>query len=160
MISLRNHIEIQTTPRHLFAWLERMPQEYLSWHPDHVSCRVIQGSILEVSSEIECREYLHGKLHTVRFRMTKIIPDRRIEFNVKGMGRGAFEAQIVGENVRFIAELDIGSEIPILGFLFDRLFSRLFNRRIAEMRQHMAEEGENLKTILETAFSAGLETPR
>jgi hypothetical protein len=149
MISLRDSIEIEATPEQLFDWLERMPDEYRSWHPDHVSCRVLKGSMLEVGSEIECEEYLHGKLHSMRFRMTKVIPGRRLEFAIEGMGRGAFEAQGVGESVTFVAELDIGSEAPMLGRLFDIVFQTFFGRRIDEMRRHMAEEGRNLKAILE-----------
>ena len=150
MISLRDSIEIETTPKQLFAWLERMPQEYESWHPDHVSCRVLQGSMLEVGSEIEAEEYLHGKLHSMRFRMTKVIPERRLEFDIEGMGRGAFEAQVAGEGLNFVAELDIGSDAPLLGRLVDIVFHTFFGRRIEEMRRHMAEEGQNLKAILES----------
>lgn len=149
MISLKDGIEIHTTPGRLFTWLERMPQEYRSWHPDHVACRVIHGSMLEVGSEIECQENLHGKLHSMRFRMTKVVPDKRIEFVVIGMGRGAFDIELIGDTVRFIAELDIGSDIPIIGQLFDLIFSLVFQRRIEAMRQHMAEEGHHLKAILE-----------
>src|SRR5512139_2287478 len=103
MISLKDSIEIHTTPRQLFAWLGRMPQEYRSWHPNHIACRVIHGSLLEAGSEIECQEILHGKLHSMRFRMTKVVPDERVEFAVAGMGRGAFEAQPIGDTVRFVA---------------------------------------------------------
>lgn len=155
MISLRDSVEIRTTPGELFAWLGRMPEEYESWHPDHVACRVLHGSVLEVGSEIECQEYLHGKLHSLRFRMTKVIPDRRVEFVIERMGRGAFEAQANGDTVTFVAELDIGSDAPIVGRFVDFIISRLFNQRIESMRQHMAEEGRNLKTILESgSFSA------
>ena len=149
MISLRDSIEIQTTPQELFAWLRRMPQEYEAWHPDHVACRVLHGSMLEVGTELECQEYLHGKLHTMRFRMTKIVPDKRVEFEVEGLGRGIFEAQQTGNNVMFVAGLDIGYDAPIIGRLFDFIFSLFFEQRIESMRQHMVEEGENLKQLLE-----------
>ena len=149
MISLKDSVEIQTTPQELFAWLGQMPQEYKAWHRDHVACRVIHGSILEVGSEIECQEYLHGKLHTMRFRMTKVIPDKRVEFEVEGLGRGIFEVQQTGNNVMFVAGLDIGYDAPIIGRLFDFIFSLFFEQRIESMRQHMVEEGENLKQLLE-----------
>lgn len=150
MISLRDSIDIRTTPSQLFAWLSRLPQEYQAWHPDHVSCRIIHGSMLEVGSVIECQEYLHGKLHTLRFRMTKVITDQRVEFEVIGMGRGAFEAQQdQGETIKFVAELDIGPDIPMIGQLFDLIFSLVFKRRIADLSRHMSEEGQNLKAILE-----------
>ena len=106
--------------------------------------------MLEVGSVLKCEEYLHGKLHSMRFRTTKVVPDRRIEFQIRGIGRGAFEAQASGDTVRFVAELDVGSDAPIIGQLFDFIFSRLFNQRIESMKQHMAEEGRNLKAILES----------
>ena len=149
MISLKDVIDIQTTPKRFFTWLERLPQEYQSWHPDHVACKVISGSMLEVGSEIECQEYLHGKLHSLKFRMLKVVPYERVEFKVLGMGRGAFEVESIDDRVRFIAELDIGLDIPIIGRLFDRIFSIFFMGRIEAMKQHMVEEGRNLKEILE-----------
>jgi hypothetical protein len=157
MISLRDSIEIHANSRQLFAWLERMPQEYTSWHPDHVAYRVLQGSMLEVGSEIECEEYLHGKLHSMRLRMTKVVPDKRVEYVIEGMGRGAFETQASGDSVKFVAELDIGLDAPIIGPLFDFVFSRFFQQRIESMRQHMVEEGQNLKAILEAGpLSSGM----
>jgi hypothetical protein len=150
MISLKDSIEIHTTPKQLFAWLDRLPQEYQSWHPDHSACRVIHGSMLEAGSEIECEEYLHGKLHSMRFRMTKVVPDKRIEFEVMGLGRGAFEAQGSGDTIIFIAELGVGSDFPIIGLIFDYFFSWFFSRRIESLKVHMAEEGYNLKAILES----------
>jgi hypothetical protein len=152
MISLKDSVEIYTTPRRLFDWLERMPQEYLLWHPDHVACRIIRGSFLEVGSEIECQEYLHGKLHSMKFRVTKVIPEKRVEYAIKGIGSGAFEAFAAGDMVRFNAELDIGSNIPVAGQFFDLIFQWFFRNRIDAMKQHMAEEGLNLKAILETSI--------
>jgi len=86
----------------------------------------------------------------MRFRMTKVIPERRLEFAIEGMGRGAFEGRVAGDAVSFVAELDIGSDLPLIGSLFDILFRYFFRQRIEAMRQHMAEEGRNLKAILET----------
>ena len=104
---------------------------------------------LEVGSKIECQEYLHGELHSLTFRISKVIPNERVEFAVLGMGRGAFEVESMDDHVRFIAELDIGSELPIIGMLVDKLFSSFFLGRIEAMKQHMVEEGYNLKEILE-----------
>ena len=86
MIMLRDSITIQTKPEQLFKWLELMPQEYCSWHSDHVACRVIHGSMLQRGSEIECQEYLHGKLHILQFRLTRVDPCRRMEYEIAGLG--------------------------------------------------------------------------
>jgi hypothetical protein len=152
MISLRDSVEIQCTAGQVFSWLKNMPLEYKSWHPDHIACRVIHGSMLEVGSEIECEEYLHGKLHSLRLRISNVVPDKRVEFIIERMGRGAFEVQVNSGSVRFMAELDIGVDSPIFGPLFDFTFLRFFHQRIDAMRQHMAEEGNNLKAILESGW--------
>jgi hypothetical protein len=155
MISLRDSIEIHTTARQVFAWLESMPKEYGSWHPDHIACQVVHGSMLEVGSEIECEEYLHGKLHSLRMRVTKVVPNKRVEFAVERMGRGAFEVLTNNDTVRFVAELDIGTASPVFGPLFDYIFSWFFHQRIEAMQRHMAEEGKKLKAILESDLPFG-----
>ena len=149
MISLEDRIQIQTTPGQVFAWLERFPQEYCAWHPDHVGCRLIRGPLLEVGSEIECQEYLHGDLHTMKLRTTKVVPGKRIEYDAVGLGGGAFEVQPAGDAVTFVAELYVGSDAFIIGRLLDWVFLRLFQGRIDALKQHMVEEGINLKEILE-----------
>lgn len=150
MIALKDSIEISTTPEQLFDWIGKLPQVYTTWHPDHVSCRVLQGSMLEEGSEFECEEYLHGKLHSLRFRMTKVIPGKGVEFLIAGLGRGSFEAEKSGDGVKFIAKLTIGSDAPVIGRVFDWVFPLFFSKRIEAMRQHMVEEGRNLKAILES----------
>lgn len=155
MIRLGDRISIQTTPEQLFQWLESLPREYLSWHPDHVACRVIKGSMVQPGSEIECQEYLHGKLHTMRFRLTAVDPGRRMEYEIMALGRGAFEAIPKGEQVEFVAELGLGSDIPIVGRLMDAMVRLLLSRRLEAMRQHMREEGQNLKKIIESGWKPG-----
>lgn len=152
MIKLRDNIRIQTTPEQLFQWLESMPQEYVSWHPDHVACRVIKGSMLQLGSEIECQEYLHGELHTMRFRLTRVDPGRRLEYQIKALGKGAFEAIQKGEEVEFVAEVELGTDAPLVGRMVDTVLRVLFNRRLVAMRQHMQEEGQNLKKIIESGW--------
>jgi hypothetical protein len=152
MISLRDDISIRTTPEQLFRWLEAMPQEYKGWHPDHVDCRVIKGSMLQADTEVECREYLHGKLHSMRFYLTRIEPARRMEYRIAGLGRGVFEAIPKGDEIHFVAGLDLGSDIPIIGALLDFILRSLFPQRLSAMRQHMREEGRNLKWIIESGW--------
>ena len=90
------------------------------------------------------------KLIVLRSPLTNHREMARVEFNVEGMGRGAFETHFTNDIVKFVAELEIGSDAPIIGRLFDFFFSLLFTRRIESMQQHMAEEGRNLKAILES----------
>jgi hypothetical protein len=156
MIRLRDSVTIRTTPERLFNWLESMPQEYGSWHPDHVAYHVLSGSMHQVGSEVECKEYLHGKLHSMRFRLTKLDPARRMEYEIAALGKGAFEIIPRGEEVKFVAEVDLGSEAPIIGWLADVVLRALFGRRLEAMREHMREEGLNLKKIIESGWKPGV----
>jgi hypothetical protein len=152
LIKLRDGITIHTTPERIFNWLESMPQEYISWHPGHVAYRVVKGSVLQPGSEIECQEYLHGKLHTLRLRLTKLDPGRRMEYKIVGLGKGAFEVIPKGDKVEFVAELGIGSDIPMVGPLVDAVLRALFSRRLDAMKEHMQAEGQNLKRIIESGW--------
>jgi len=36
MITLRDSVEIRTTPEKVFEWFMHFDENYVSWHPDHV----------------------------------------------------------------------------------------------------------------------------
>ena len=155
MIRLIDRIAIRTTPERVFGWLAAMPEEYGRWHPDHVSCRVIKGSMLSPGSVIECKEYLHGKLHTLRLQTRRMEANERLDYAIKGLGRGAFTVKRRDGAVEFGAELAIGVDAPVAGWFVDMVLRVFFARRIEAMRVHMREEGANLKRILEAGPAAG-----
>jgi hypothetical protein len=155
VIKLRDTITIQTTPERIFKWLESLPQEYCAWHPDHVACRVVRGSLLQPGCEIECQEYLHGQLHILRLCLTRVDPGKRMEYEIPGLGKGAFEVIPEDSEVEFVAELGVGSDFPIVGSLVDVVLRALLSRRLEAMKRHMREEGQNLKKILESSWRAG-----
>jgi hypothetical protein len=150
MILLRDAVEIETTPEHVFDWLVHFQENYLAWHPDHVECRYLKGThLLEVDSVLYVEEYLHGELHRLKFRATEVIPNRRLEYKAGfGMG-GAFEVVPHGGKVLFIAEITMGSSFPVLGRLLDAFLEKLLSDNLEMIKQHMTEEGENLKRLLE-----------
>lgn len=153
MIRLRDSIVIRTTPETLFAWLGAMPQEYVHWHPDHVSCRLIKGSMLQVGGEAECKEYLHGRLHSMHFRIRGAQPPCRVDFEIARLGEGSFQALPSGDQTLFVAELGVGSRTPLIGPLVDAVLRFLFPGRLESMRRHMQEEGLNLKEIIESGWA-------
>lgn len=155
MINLQDSIRIQASQEHLFNWLTSLPQEYVSWHPDHVACRVIRGSLLQPGSELECQEYPHGQLHTLRLRLTRVDPGKRMKYEISRLGKGAFEVIPKDGEVEFVAELGLGSDFPIVGSLVDVVLRALLSRRLEAMREHMREEGQNLKEIIELGWRPG-----
>jgi hypothetical protein len=75
-----------------------------------------------------------------------------VEYEIEALGKGAFEVIPQGNEIEFIAELGLGSDLPILGTLIDVVFRVMFSRRLKAMRQHMREEGQNLKKIIESGW--------
>jgi hypothetical protein len=111
--------------------------------------------MFQPGSEIECKEYLHGKLHTLLLRLTKVDPGKRMEYEIPGLGKGAFEVIPKDGKVEFVAELDLGSDFPIVGSLVDVVLRALLSHRLEAMRGHMREEGQNLKEIIESGWRPG-----
>ena len=54
-----------------------------------------------------------------------------------------------GANSLFIQDTYIGTKIPLLGSVVDKLIQVLLGRLNEAFKQHMAEEDENLKRIME-----------
>lgn len=77
---------------------------------------------------------------------------KRMEYEIVGLGRGAFEVIPKGEEVEFVAELGLGSDVPVLGSLIDAILRMFLSRRLVAMKEHMREEGQNLKKIIESGW--------
>jgi hypothetical protein len=155
MIILKDSVEVEATPEEVFNWLAqrlRDKESYQAWHADHVDIRWIKGEPLKEGSVVYAEEYLHGALHKLKFRITKVVPNRLIEYRIlfpmsllapansfviepKGEGRCLFTAQ---GSLRFPR------------WLFDRMHPK-HKGKIEATEQHMQEEGENLKRALEAA---------
>lgn len=149
MIVLQDTVEINTSPGQIFAWLAHLPQNYLAWHPDHVACRYLRGGALQEGSILYCEEYLHGALHKLKLRVMKVVPDSQIVYRMfPGLG-GAFFVEAHGSHARFTADIYLGFVLPLLGATVDGLVRALFRDRIAALQQHMVQEGQNLKRLIE-----------
>lgn len=148
MAALKDAIEIKTTPERIFNGLITVfsSQElYTKWHKDHVKCQWIRGKSFEEGSILYAEEYLHGKLHKMKFLSIRFVPNRRIEYRLLFpmsiiCPRGQFSVEPRGGGCIFTAALTIR---------FGCLFSKLAKGTMEAMNNHMKEEGENLKKLLE-----------
>ncbi len=149
MEELKDSIEINVPAEKIFNWFKKIDQYYLDWHKDHVSCKVIKGNLGEVGSEIIFEEYLHGKLHRLKFFVTKIIDNQFFEYKT------TFPLSCILKNGAFQIEEKNGTSIftATLNFRFDKLLKTLVPQQIEDLKIHMKEEGENLKRILEDGQS-------
>jgi hypothetical protein len=153
MITLRDSIEAEARAEEVYRWLtQRMrdKESYRAWHPDHVDIRWIKGEPLEEGSIVYAEEYLHGDLHKLKFRITKIVPNRLIEYRI------LFPLSLLAPGNKFIIE-PTGSDactftatgsLRMPEWLF-RKMHRKHAHKIEATRQHMREEGLNLKLALE-----------
>jgi uncharacterized protein YndB with AHSA1/START domain len=147
---IEDSVEVKATPDKVYEWLIQRfesSENYRAWHPEHVSVHWIKGNGRKEGSVLYVEEYLHGELHKLKLLIAKIEPNRRIEYHLP------FPASLL---------------IPKNGFIFSSkgkgtsvftatstlrggyLFERLFKQRIQALKQHMKEEGENMKAALES----------
>ncbi len=149
MIILQDKVDINTSTEAVFEWLEHFCEHYREWHPSHVSCCYLRGSGLQVSTIIQIEETLHGKLHRLRLLVTEVIPGTRVAYRIAPGMKGAFEVKSKASKICFVATITIGIRFPLLEGLIDALLWRVLASRLAALQEHMAEEGKNLKRLLE-----------
>ncbi|HSE07228.1 MAG TPA: SRPBCC family protein [Nocardioidaceae bacterium] len=154
MIELRDTVVIDASPDAVWEWLQHLPDQYPSWHPDHLSARWVRGAGLTPGAELEVRETLHGKPHRLRLRVTQVAPGRRLRYRVlPGLG-GELAVDPAAGGSAFTAVIRLGVGSPMLGPLVDRAIRLTLGSRLATIERHQAEEGANLKSLLEQSPSA------
>ena len=143
---LEDRIWINAPPEAIFSFFEAMETNYLRWHPDHRLFRFEQGRGLREGVVVYFEEVIGDKVLKKRVHYTRIVPNRHIEFTfVKGLfrlflPRMVFRMEPQDGGTLFVAQIDIRIG-PIGAWLNRRDFQRV--------RQHMREEGENLKQLIE-----------
>jgi hypothetical protein len=153
MITLKDCIEVKATPEKVYAWLVarfKDKESYQAWHHDHVDIRWIKGEPFQEGSIIYAEEYLHGVLHRLKFRITRIVPNRVIGY------RALFPLSLVAPGNTFLIEpkgknrclfIATGS-LRLPQWLFKKITKKHENK-IQATQQHMKEEGVNLKRAVE-----------
>ncbi len=148
MVTLTDSIEIKATPEQVFNWLTNIKtgKDYQAWHPDHADFRWTKGEPFQVGSVVYFEEYLHGEMHKLKFLCTKVVPNRLIEY------KPSFPWSIFMPKSQFVME-PRGEKgcvfTATISFRAGSLFKKLSKKRVEAVKQHMKEEGENLKKILE-----------
>ena len=153
MITLKDSIEVKSTPEKVFTWLMQRfkdKKSYQSWHPDHVDIRWIKGEPFREGSIIYAEEYLHGDLHKLKFRVTKIVPNRLVEY------RALFPLSIIAPLNTFLIEpkgknscmFTATGSLRLPRWLFEKITKKHENK-IRATQRHMKEEVVNLKRAVE-----------
>jgi len=152
-VILTDSIEIKTTPEKIFNFFANLvdDESYRAWHPDdHVALRWIEGQPWEEGSVVYAEEYIHGKLHKLKFVVTKVIPNREIEYAPvswllrRYSPKNTFSLQQKEGTCVFTA-----TGTYRIGWLVKTFAKKRLERGLSSVKKHMKEEGENLKRILE-----------
>ena len=152
-VTLTDSIEIKTTPEKIFKFFTNLSDDesYRAWHPDdHVSLRWIKGEPWQVGSVVYAEEYIHGELHKLKFVVTKMVQNRRIEYAPENrflrfyIPKNTFAVEQKGDICVFTASVTYR-----IGWLAKTFAGEKLKRGLFGVKKHMKEEGENLKNILE-----------
>ena len=153
-VILKHSIEIRTTPERIFEFFYNLvdDESYRAWHPDdHVAMRWTKGSPWQEGSVIYAEESIDGKLYKLTFIVTRVVPNREIEyvpvsrFRRRYTPKYTFSVEPKKADCIFTAAVHI--RVPLLPKL---LAGKRIERGLSSVQKHMKEEGENLKRILET----------
>ena len=144
---LADSVHIRTSPDRAFAFFEGMAENYLRWHPDHVSFRWIAGRGMAEGVAFHFEERIAGKLLRKTVRLTRVVPGRWIEFVPTNrlfrlvLPSIAFTSEVEGAGV--VVRQTIRLRIGPLGAWLNR-------REFAAVARHMHEEGLNMRRLLES----------
>jgi len=148
MLILEDIAELRAQPCEVYDWFRNLVDNYKEWHPDHVSCRYVRGKPMQVGSVLYVEEYLHGRLHKLRFKLTSIEPDRLFRYRIAPGLSGGFRITPTKSGARLEAKVCVGWKLPIIGPIVDFVVTKLFEAELSDLRAHMREEGRNLSTLL------------
>ncbi len=92
---------------------------------------------------------LHGSLHRLRMTLIDLVPGRRVRYRMFPGCSGEFDVETVDGGTEFTAIIRMGIRRPVVGRWVDGLLRRVLGDRLEGIRRHQAEEGANLKALLE-----------
>lgn len=137
---------IQAKPEDIFAFFGEMEQNYESWHPDHITFRWVEGEPVEEGTRAYFEEEIGGEVLKKTVKYVTVESNRHIELKPTSRLMGIFLPFITfsiepeGDGCIFTQQIKIRTG-PI--------GKRLNRDEFDAVQQHMDEEGENLKRLLE-----------
>jgi uncharacterized protein YndB with AHSA1/START domain len=148
MKCISDSIEIKASPHDVFSLLILIfssEKGYKAWHKDHVTCSWTKGDPLSEGSQLVAEEHLHGKRHRISFVIGKLEKDKKLSFTTKFpysliCPKGEFELEEASEGCIFTAKQF---------FRFGNILEVLFKKELDSLKEHMKEEGVNLKSLIE-----------
>jgi hypothetical protein len=152
-IVLTESIEIETSPEKLFSYLIGIvdDESFKTLHADNISFRWLEGEPWKEGSIASAEKRLHGKPHRFRFIISKVVPNRHIEYKPTSKLMRMFFPQ-----KEFIIERTAGgcrfvsSATFRIGWIGKKFFKASIDDGLSHFKAYLKEEGRNLKKILES----------
>jgi len=148
-LELSHSIEIKTSPEKIWNFFKNT-DNYTTWHPkDHIKFIWTEGKPLEIGSKFYSEQLVFGKVQKYKGHIKETIPNRKIVFTFK------FPVSLISPEIEWRIEPKgsntVFTAITYMraGHLYKKLFKKGMKNLIKEHDRHVAEEGENLKKILE-----------
>ena len=153
MITLKDSIEIKTTPKKVFDWFKNLDKYFTEWHPNHKKFIKVTGGLNE-GDIIYFEECVDGKWFKIKCKITRIEKKDRC-------WRADFESvhwfsRLIGVRISFIGKAKgdncIFTHIESFGFranVISNLTLKLIKSLVPLIEKDMKEDNVNLKRILE-----------
>jgi len=146
-MKFEDRIIIAAPPEKVYAFFEQMETNYLDWHPEHRAFEWRKGKGLAEGNVFYFAEEIGGEMLKKETRFTRIEPPHYIEFTMVNwffrwfIPKMTFIIEPVAGGCEFTAQIFLRGVGPLGRWAHRKEF--------AAVRQHMKEEGQNLKTLLE-----------
>jgi len=147
-MELLDKIIIKSTPDKIWdtmVFFFQNTENYKLWHQDHISCYWKEGKEFSPGSVLIAEELIHGAKHKLGFKIQNLKKNNLVEykllfpFSIICSG-GYFKLVLKDNETEFIAQLR---------FRFGFLLKFLFKKQAEGLKDHMKEEGQNLKEYVE-----------
>lgn len=158
MIKISHSTIINTHPEKIWNFLTELhlSGNYKRWHhKNHIIFKAISGNQKSVGDVGYFEEYIGKRLLKAKYVLKKIKFPTYLEYapcfpiSLLNAITASFEIKpINSKNSEFIAYVRYGYQIPIFGWLVDKIINKIFPTEVA--KKHIAEEGSSIKSILES----------
>jgi hypothetical protein len=151
-IVVKESFDIVTTPTNIFSYLTSIvdTESFKTLNADNISFCWINGEPWVEGSIAYAVKYLHGKPHKFKFIVTKVVPNRYIEYRpTSRLMRSFFPKKYFMIEQTTIGCRFISSATFRIGWIGKRFFQRKIDAGLSSFRIYLQNEGKNLKNILE-----------
>ena len=151
-VILTDSIEINASPGQIYEFFMNLNHDtYKQWVPgDHVAFCWLKGKPWQKGAVVYAEEYMHGKLHKLKFRIEEVVPEKKIVYAPASwllriyFPKNSFSMEKTNGACIFTASVHLR-----IGRIGKWLAKNHIREGLASVKEHMREEGENLKKLLE-----------